>query len=108
MQSRQVNVASIEGPLSFAEALAACGEPGSVAVADTSGQMTLGSAGKSMTAVLIGPEGGFSGAELDLADRCGASRTLLPGGVLRAETAAVVAGCLLSAGAIGYAQSSPL
>lgn len=45
------------------------------------------------TAVVIGPEGGFAPDELALAT----GTVSLPGGVLRAETAAVAAGVLLAA-----------
>lgn len=46
-----------------------------------------------ITAVAIGPEGGFTSEELALAKR----HIALPGGVLRAETAAIAAGVVLAA-----------
>ena len=46
---------------------------------------------ESVSSVVIGPEGGFSDYELSLITR----QVALPGGVLRAETAAIVAGALL-------------
>jgi 16S rRNA (uracil1498-N3)-methyltransferase len=41
--------------------------------------------------VLVGPEGGFTAEEADLAGRCGARRVTLGPRILRAETAGVVA-----------------
>ncbi len=47
--------------------------------------------GDSVSGVLIGPEGGFSPAELE-----GRRRVALPGNILRTETAAIAAGVLLA------------
>lgn len=63
-------------------------DPASVALAEPGGT----SSWTDLTGVIIGPEGGFSAAELALVDR----HVSLPGGVLRADTAAVVAGALLA------------
>ena len=41
--------------------------------------------------LLVGPEGGFAAAEVELAERCGARRASLGPRTLRAETAGVVA-----------------
>jgi 16S rRNA (uracil1498-N3)-methyltransferase len=49
-------------------------------------------AGPGIVALAIGPEGGFSSDELALANR----KVGLPGGVLRSETAAIVAGVVLA------------
>ena len=97
MQSRQVFRTEVIGPLSLADSLPVVGVPLDVAVADVSAASVLGSAdgGGAVRGVLIGPEGGFSAAELAATAAYGAPRVLLPGGVLRAETAAVVAAALL-------------
>lgn len=50
----------------------------------------LASDGDSVPGVLIGPEGGFSPAELE-----GRRQVALPGNILRTETAAIAAGVLL-------------
>jgi 16S rRNA (uracil1498-N3)-methyltransferase len=47
--------------------------------------------------VLVGPEGGWSAEELEVADAAGVPRVGLGPHVLRAETAAVAAGALLAA-----------
>lgn len=84
MQSRQVKLPIIDDVQpSLAAAIALVGdvvvaEPGGVAL----------DAG--VTAIAVGPEGGFTPAELE-----GRRTVSLPGGVLRAETAAVVAGAML-------------
>lgn len=68
--------------------LAAAGGGGAaVALADPHGEPPTAS----LTTVLVGPEGGFSPAELGLA-----AAVALPGHILRAETAAVVAAGVLA------------
>ena len=86
MQSRQVWMPAIEpvaelGAVLAADPAAAIAEPGGDAVS------------LERPTVLIGPEGGWSPAEVDAAPH----RVALPGGILRAETAALVAGTLLAA-----------
>jgi 16S rRNA (uracil1498-N3)-methyltransferase len=49
------------------------------------------------SAVIVGPEGGFTDAELALAERCGVERVGLGPQVLRAETAAVAALAIVGA-----------
>ena len=82
MQSRRVWLPEVEGPLAARDVLVA-GLP----VAEPSGRLpTAGDAG-----LAVGPEGGWSPSELAAATE----RVVLPGGILRAETAAVVAGAVL-------------
>ena len=84
MQSRHVRLPRIdEVQTSLAAAAALVGE---VAVAEPGGTPI----DASVVAVAVGPEGGFTSAEL-----AGRRTVALPGGILRAETAAVVAGALL-------------
>ena len=84
MQSRQVRLPVIdEVQPSLAAAIALVGD---VVVAEPGGA----SLDASTTAIAVGPEGGFTPTEL-----AGRRTVSLPGGVLRAETAAVVAGALL-------------
>lgn len=64
------------------------GQLGSVAGAEPGGEPLV----DDLTAIVIGPEGGFSTAELEQFERTVA----LPGGILRAETAAIAAGVLLA------------
>jgi 16S rRNA (uracil1498-N3)-methyltransferase len=87
MQSRQVWLPEIVGVVPVPELLAGAG-PG-VAVADIGGAPL----GAGVDTVLVGPEGGWSDAERALS----AATVGLGSGVLRAETAAVAAGVLLTA-----------
>ena len=87
MQSRAVFLPTIHDVCSSIENFVDIYGP-NVAVADPDGEAP--SAELSM--IVIGPEGGFTHQEMDLM----AHRVSLPGGILRAETAAVAAGVLLS------------
>lgn len=88
MQSRRLWLPVIAAPTSLAELLAECPD----AVVAEPGGRRLGVADR---AVAIGPEGGWTDAELALvgADR----RVALGGGVLRVETAAVAAAAIFGA-----------
>jgi 16S rRNA (uracil1498-N3)-methyltransferase len=89
-QSRRLHLPSIETPTTVAALLAAHDRTdGEVAIAEPGG----GPVTSSMQTVLVGPEGGWSARELDEVP----TRVGLGSGVLRAETAALVAGTLLIA-----------
>jgi len=88
MQSRQVFVPTIESVVGSVQELVRIHGAG-LAVAEPGG----GSIGDGASMIAVGPEGGFTNDELALFG----SSVGLPGGVLRAETAAVVAGALLVA-----------
>lgn len=95
MQSRQVRLPVIDRPRDFARAVSECGawrqagRPARVVLAEPGGgPFRL----DGPTVIMVGPEGGWDGTELALVS----ARVALPGGVLRAETAAVAAGVLLS------------
>jgi 16S rRNA (uracil1498-N3)-methyltransferase len=81
MQSRRLRLPVLDGVVPAVEALAG------MAAADPDGRAPAAAD----TALAVGPEGGWSPSELAAA----AARVVLPGGVLRAETAAVVAGAVL-------------
>jgi len=66
--------------------------PGAV---DTLHDITLGAGGGLRLCLLVGPEGGLSEAELELADNAGFRRVSLGPRILRTETAAVAA-CTLA------------
>ena len=84
MQSRQVVLPIVDDVQpSLTEAVSLVGD---VVLAEPGGSVLDGS----VVAVAVGPEGGFTATELD-----GRRTVALPGGILRAETAAVVAGALL-------------
>ena len=85
MQSRGLWLPSVEGVAGF-DLVAS--EPGAVLAEPGGGPLTLSS-----TTVLVGPEGGWSDAELSAA---GGRTVSLGVGVLRAETAAVAAGVMLA------------
>ncbi|MDH3755088.1 MAG: 16S rRNA (uracil(1498)-N(3))-methyltransferase [Acidimicrobiia bacterium] len=84
MQSRQVWLPDIEP---VGEIGAAAARPGAT-LAERGGPAPS----EAVRTILIGPEGGWSDAERSIAPHVG-----LPGGVLRAETAAIVAGTILAA-----------
>ena len=88
MQSRRSRVPEVLAVAQFGEAIAAF-VPGTVALAEPGGAPL----GAHHTAVFVGPEGGWSDDEL-AATR---DHIALGDGVLRAETAAVTAGALLTA-----------
>lgn len=87
MQSRQVYLPRVEVPRPLAEVLAELVP--AVGLAEPGGE----SPGRSLRALLVGPEGGFTRRELEMC----ATRVTLGDSVLRTETAAVVAGALLGA-----------
>lgn len=85
MQSRRVHLPTVTTVRAVTEVLA---EPGMAAAEPGADAPTA-----AITAVAIGPEGGFTSEELAVAK----DRVALPGGVLRAETAAIAAGVVLAA-----------
>ncbi|MCU1460401.1 MAG: rsmE [Acidimicrobiales bacterium] len=89
MQSRRTWLPEVAGPVPFAEA---AGIPGA-SLADVGGDPPS----LARPAVLVGPEGGWSDAERSTAGALGLPTVGLATNVLRAETAAVIAGALLAA-----------
>lgn len=85
MQSRRVHLPLVEGPVEFAAAVAAA-DPASTVVAEPDG----GAPGM-FRSVLVGPEGGFSPAELEVAAAHSLRTVSLSDQVLRVETAGLVA-----------------
>ncbi len=94
-------VPQIEGPIPFAQGLHRVSEPLRLALDPTAQQVLLAEVQRhtplSASAVLIGPEGGLTDAELEAAGHHGFSRVRFGPFVLRTETAAVaVLGALLA------------
>jgi 16S rRNA (uracil1498-N3)-methyltransferase len=87
MQSRSVFLPVIHDVCPSIESFVAKYGP-AIAVADPEGAALTADT----STIVIGPEGGFTHQEMDLMPL----RVSLPGGILRAETAAVAAGVLLS------------
>jgi 16S rRNA (uracil1498-N3)-methyltransferase len=87
MQSRSVFIPTIHDVCPSIEYFVESYGP-HLAVADPEGEAP--DAG--LSTIVIGPEGGFTHQEMDLMTR----RVSLPGGILRAETAAVAAGVMLT------------
>lgn len=85
MQSRRLRLPEIEGIVAASQVLA---RP-AMAVAEPAGRPPTGAE----SGVAVGPEGGWTAAELAVAS----DRLALPGGILRAETAAVAAATVLVA-----------
>lgn len=94
MQSRQLRLPTVDGPFSFADFVAS--HPEAVA-ADPAGVTPV----EPIRAVMIGPEGGWSDAE-----RQSVPLISLPGGVLRSETACVVAGATVVGLRSAHCESS--
>lgn len=92
MQSRQAVLPVVHrAEPNLERFLAAFGDSrqwGRIALAEPGGDEVIAD----VSTVIVGPEGGFSARELELVD----SRVELPGGILRAETAAIAAGVLLA------------
>lgn len=89
-QSGQTSPPELSGPIRFEEAARAASSNAAAILLDPSGS-PFPAALAAPVALWIGPEGGWSSAELSAADRAGWMRARLPGAVLRAETAAVAA-----------------
>ena len=87
MQSRSVFLPTIHEVYPSIEKFVDTYGP-NIAVADPEGEALTAN----FTTLVIGPEGGFTHQEMDLMPQ----RVSLPGGILRAETAAVAAGVMLS------------
>jgi 16S rRNA (uracil1498-N3)-methyltransferase len=95
VQSRRVRLPVVEDPMTMANFLAGL-DPAfaaGTAIAEPGG----GPVTSVLDTILVGPEGGWSDAELEQ----NSVRVGLGSGVLRAETAAVVAGTLLVASRSG-------
>lgn len=89
MQSRAVFLPQLHRvQQSLSEVVRALGPRGEVALAEPGGVPWS----DGVRVVIIGPEGGFTAEELALVD----TQVSLPGGILRAETAAIAAGVLLA------------
>ncbi len=86
MQSRQVYLPRVDAPRPFGDVVAELAP--AVALAEPGGDPPAAS----LRAVLVGPEGGFTARELE----AGTATVALGDAVLRTETAAVVAGALLT------------
>ncbi len=86
-QSRRPRLPTVHDPVPFALALDALSPLGAVALAEPGGAIPL----PGLRAILVGPEGGWTSGEL----AAGYPTVSLGSGVLRAETAAVVAAGLL-------------
>ena len=103
MQSRRVWLPAVEPVAPFTVAVADLA-PAGLAIAEPGG----GPPALDHPAVLVGPEGGWTGEELAAAAAVGAPRVGLGPTVLRAETAAVAIGvllCGLRSGTVGTKSS---
>lgn len=89
MQSRAVFLPHLHRVRqSLTEVVRNLGPDGAVALAEPGGSPVT----DALRVVIVGPEGGFTAEELALVD----AHVSLPGGILRAETAAIAAGVLLA------------
>jgi len=90
-QSRRLHLPEVADPQPFDELVAALGSAARLAEPAAAGGL------EGCDTVLVGPEGGWSAAELG----CGLATVGLGETVLRAETAAIVSGTLLAAARAG-------
>lgn len=90
---------SIAPLVSYADWIAAAQGTERIVILDSGGETSLAAsaAGSPVRVVAIGPEGGFTPDELDLANRAGATRAHLGPRILRAETAAIAALAMIDA-----------
>ena len=88
-QSARASVPSVEGPMSFEEAVGVAAE--ARFLLDPDGALFPASLSVRSVALWIGPEGGFTPGERAAAEASGWTKIRLPGGTLRAETAVVAA-----------------
>ena len=103
MQSRQLWLPEISGVVPLAAVLSPAAAPSYLAVADMGG----GPVRADVHTILIGPEGGWSDAERDLFARSATPAVSFGPSVLRAETAAVTAGALMTALRAGVVAPAP-
>lgn len=89
-QAERADWPRIAGPIALADALAGA-EGGTRLVLDPSGEPFPATLPAVPTALFVGPEGGWTEAELEQAIRAGGLAVSLAAGKLRAETAAVAA-----------------
>jgi len=89
-QSGQASLPRVSGPVAPADAAGRAASAAHALVLDRSGA-PFPSRMSAPAAIWIGPEGGWTEAELSAADEAGWSRVRLPGATLRTETAAIAA-----------------
>jgi 16S rRNA (uracil1498-N3)-methyltransferase len=92
----------VEAPLALAEWLSRA-KAGVVLAPGASRSLAALARERAVDSVLVGPEGGFTDAELALADRNGVARAHLGARILRAETAAAAALATINAVAVDAA-----
>ncbi len=89
-QGERATWPEIAGPLPLSELLRT-ETAGNRLILDPAGEVFPAALPALPTALLVGPEGGWSGAELEQAHGAGWVAVSLPAGILRAETAAIAA-----------------
>ena len=87
-QSRHLAAPAVNPPLAFEAAVHSKGTRGGI-LADPGGQAVARACGPSSTSLLVGPEGGWTSGEVDLATKHGFRPACLGTSILRSETAAV-------------------
>jgi len=105
-QSRATRFTAVRGPIEYGEALAV--EAASRLLLDVAGATFPERLPPGSSAILVGPEGGFTDAERDAARTAGWIPVALPAGVVRAETAAIAAIVLARAAALRGGTKGPL
>ena len=97
-QSGASRFTAVDGPVELADSLGGSGSGGengsprgSRLILDPAGEEFPPRLPAEPAAILVGPEGGFTGAEIAAARAAGWRAVALPAGVVRAETAAIAA-----------------
>jgi len=93
-QSGASRFTAVDGPVELADALGGSGSGsprGTQLILDPAGEEFPPRLPAEPAAILVGPEGGFTGAEIAAARAAGWRAVALPAGVVRAETAAIAA-----------------
>ncbi|RPJ00584.1 MAG: 16S rRNA (uracil(1498)-N(3))-methyltransferase, partial [Chloroflexi bacterium] len=99
-QSRRGRVPVLDDPISFAQAVADAAQSDRALIPweqeiSRSFRSNLSGSGAAAVALIIGPEGGFSDEEIELAGQYGVIPVTLGPRILRAETAAIAAAMLV-------------
>lgn len=89
-QCGRATLMTIDEPMKFRSLLANAADPAEMALfAERDGVRLADATGRSIRVVVIGPEGGWSDAEIAAAKAAGCQVVTLGGRILRAETAAI-------------------
>ena len=87
-QSRQLAAPAVNPPSAFEAVIRSSAMPGRI-LAEPGGEAVARACGRGRTSLLVGPEGGWTASEVDLATKHGFRPARIGTSILRSETAAV-------------------